>query len=168
MPTNSCPTITWKERNLHNCMSADVLDDLHILHIFLAFGYAPISSSVRVSYSHLAKRGQEVKQEQRLSGNRDRKASVVVAGLCDGEGECDHTLYDPILVGKKYLKVLNASRSKIRTEQFDLKIFDAFFISLFDQTKIRYQNTPPTLGLKSFGLTLLVTCPNYLKAKCLG
>ena len=46
----------------------------------------------------------EVEQEQRPSWNKDRKAIVMVAGLCDGEGECGHTLYDPILVGKKYLK----------------------------------------------------------------
>ena len=29
----------------------------------------------------------EVEQEQRPSGNEDREATVVGAGLCDGEGE---------------------------------------------------------------------------------
>ena len=37
----------------------------------------------------------EVEQEQRPSGNGDREAIVVGAGLCDGEGECSYTAYAP-------------------------------------------------------------------------
>ena len=37
----------------------------------------------------------EVGQEQRLSGNGDREATVVGAGLCDGEGERAYTAYTP-------------------------------------------------------------------------
>ena len=37
----------------------------------------------------------EVEQEQRLSGNGDREAFVVGAGLCDGEGERAYTGYAP-------------------------------------------------------------------------
>ena len=39
----------------------------------------------------------EVEQEQRPSGNGDREAIVVGAGLCDGEGKRAYTVYDPIL-----------------------------------------------------------------------
>ena len=42
----------------------------------------------------------EVEQEQRPSGNGDREAIVVGAGLCNGEGERAYTVYDPILGGK--------------------------------------------------------------------
>ena len=44
----------------------------------------------------------EVKQEKRPSGNGDREAIVVGAGLCDGEGERAYTVYDPILGEEKY------------------------------------------------------------------
>ena len=37
----------------------------------------------------------EVEQKQRLSGNGDREAIVVGAGLCDGEGERAYTGYAP-------------------------------------------------------------------------
>ena len=37
----------------------------------------------------------EAEQEQRLSGNGDRGAIVVGAGLCDGEGEHVYTGYAP-------------------------------------------------------------------------
>ena len=37
----------------------------------------------------------EVEQEQRRSGNGDRGAIVVGAGLCDGEGERAYTAYAP-------------------------------------------------------------------------
>ena len=40
----------------------------------------------------------EVEQEQRPSGNGDREAIVVGAGLCDSEGERAYTLYDPIFI----------------------------------------------------------------------
>ena len=37
----------------------------------------------------------EVEQEQRPSGNGDREAIVVGAGLCDGEGERAYTAFAP-------------------------------------------------------------------------
>ena len=37
----------------------------------------------------------EVEQEQRPSGNGDRKAIVVGAGLCDSEGERAYSAYAP-------------------------------------------------------------------------
>ena len=37
----------------------------------------------------------EVEQERRPSGNGDREAIVVGAGLCDGEGERAYTAYAP-------------------------------------------------------------------------
>ena len=37
----------------------------------------------------------EVEQEQRPSGNEDREAIVVGAGLCDGEGERAYTANAP-------------------------------------------------------------------------
>ena len=46
----------------------------------------------------------EVEQEQRPSGNGDREAIVVGAGLCDGEGELAYFVNDPIVSGEKYLK----------------------------------------------------------------
>ena len=42
----------------------------------------------------------EVEQEQRPSGNGDREAIVVGAGLCDGEGERAYTEYAPTLEGE--------------------------------------------------------------------
>ena len=50
----------------------------------------------------------EVEQQQRPGGNGDREPIVVGSGLCDGEGECAYTVYEPTLDGEKYLKsVLN-------------------------------------------------------------
>ena len=37
----------------------------------------------------------EVEQERRFSGNGDREAIVMRAGLCDGEGERAYTAYAP-------------------------------------------------------------------------
>ena len=60
-------------------------------------GYVPISSSaprpfwapyIRILLS-------EVEQEQRPSGNGDREAIVVGAGLCDGEGERAYIAHSP-------------------------------------------------------------------------
>ena len=42
----------------------------------------------------------EVEQEQRPSGNGDREAIVVGAGLCNGEGERAYTEYAPTLEGE--------------------------------------------------------------------
>ena len=52
-------------------------------------GYVPISS--RVAYNPILL--SEVEQEQRPSGNGDREAIVVGAGLCDGEGERAYIAY---------------------------------------------------------------------------
>ena len=43
----------------------------------------------------------EVEQEQRPSGNEDREAIVVGAGLCDGEGEHAYTEYGWAEVGRR-------------------------------------------------------------------
>ena len=55
----------------------------------LAVGYAPITSSAPrpLGVAHVPILLSEVEQEQRPSGNGDRGAIVVGAGLCDGEGE---------------------------------------------------------------------------------
>ena len=37
----------------------------------------------------------EVEQDPRPSGNEDREAIIVGAGLCDGEGESAYTAYAP-------------------------------------------------------------------------
>ena len=52
-------------------------------------GYVPISSSAQrpLGAAYLPILLSEVEQEQRPSGNGDREAIVVGAGLCDGKGE---------------------------------------------------------------------------------
>ena len=42
----------------------------------------------------------EVEQEQKSSGNGDREAIVVGAGLCDGDGERACTEYAPTIEGE--------------------------------------------------------------------
>ena len=73
--------------------------------MFLAVGYAPISSSAPrpLGAAYVLILLSKVEQEQRHSGNGDREAIVVGAGLCDGEGERAYTVYDPILGEEKYL-----------------------------------------------------------------
>ena len=46
-------------------------------------------------FAHFPILPSEVEQEQRPSGNEDREAIVVGAGLCDGEGERAYTAYAP-------------------------------------------------------------------------
>ena len=60
-------------------------------------GYVPISSSSLrpLGAAYIPILLSEVEQEQRLSGNEDREAIVVGAGLCDGEGERAYTEYAP-------------------------------------------------------------------------
>ena len=60
-------------------------------------GYVPISSSALrpLGAAYIPILLSEVEQEQRPSGNEDREAIVVGAGLCDGEGECAYTAYTP-------------------------------------------------------------------------
>ena len=73
--------------------------------MFLAIGYAAISSStpLPLGAADVPILLSEVEQEQRPSGNGDREAIVVGAGLCDGEGERAYTVNDPILGEEKYL-----------------------------------------------------------------
>ena len=60
-------------------------------------GYVPISSSALrpLGASYIPILLSEVEQEKRPSGNEDREAIVVGAGLCDGEGERAYTAYAP-------------------------------------------------------------------------
>ena len=58
--------------------------------------YVPISSSAQfIGAAHIPILPSEVEQEQRPSGNGDREAIVVGAGLCDGEGERAYMAYAP-------------------------------------------------------------------------
>ena len=52
----------------------------------------------------------EVEQEQRHSGNGDREAIVMGAGLCDGEGERAYTGYVPHIIRKVSASVFNLRR----------------------------------------------------------
>ena len=63
----------------------------------VTLGYVPISSSALRSLgaAYIPILLSEVEQEQRPSGNEDREAIVVGAGLCDGEGERAYTAYAP-------------------------------------------------------------------------
>ena len=58
-------------------------------------GYVPISSSAPrpLGAAYIPIFLSEVEQEQRPSGNGDREAIVVGAGLCDGEGERAYIAY---------------------------------------------------------------------------
>ena len=70
--------------------------------MFLALGYAPISSSATQSLEAACVPIllSEVEQEQRPSGNGHREAIVVGAVLRDGEGERVHIVYELISGGK--------------------------------------------------------------------
>ena len=63
-------------------------------------GYVPISSSAPrlLGAAYFPILLSEVEQEQRSSGNGDREAIVVGAGLCDGEGERAYTGYAPHII----------------------------------------------------------------------
>ena len=67
--------------------------------MFLAVGYALISSSAPRSLgaAYVPILLSEVEQEQRSSGNGDREAIVVGAGLCYGEGGSAYIVYDPYI-----------------------------------------------------------------------
>ena len=62
----------------------------------------------------------EVEQEQRPSGNEDRVAIVVEAGLCDGEGERAYTAYAPLyrISGRVAVNRSNFSGRKDRGRTF--------------------------------------------------
>ena len=61
------------------------------------FGYVTISTSILrpLGAAYIPILLSEVEQEQRPSGNEDREAIAVEAGLCDGEGERACTAYAP-------------------------------------------------------------------------
>ena len=71
--------------------------------MFLALGYAPNSSSFPrpLGSAYVPTLISKVEREQRPRGNRNREAIVVVAGLCDGEGERTYTVYDLIMGGER-------------------------------------------------------------------
>ena len=58
-------------------------------------GYVPIPASALrpLGAAYIPILLSEVEQEQRPSGNGDREAIVVGAGLCDGEGQRAYTAY---------------------------------------------------------------------------
>ena len=58
-------------------------------------GLFPISSSGPFGAAYVPILLSESEQEQRPSGNGDREAIVVGAGLCDSEGERAYTAYAP-------------------------------------------------------------------------
>ena len=70
-------------------------------------GYVLISSSAPrpLGAAYVPILLSEVEQEQRPSGNGDREAIVVGAGLFDGEGERAYTEYAQLWKGK-VLKIL--------------------------------------------------------------
>ena len=63
----------------------------------MCLGYVPIPSSAPrpLGAAYVPILLSEVEQEQRPSGNGDREAIVVGAGLCYGEGERAYTAYAP-------------------------------------------------------------------------
>ena len=63
-------------------------------------GYVPISSSALrpLGTAYIPILLSEVEHEQRPSGNEDREAIVVGAGLCDREGELAYTAYAHIMI----------------------------------------------------------------------
>ena len=73
--------------------------------MFLAVGYAPISASARrpLGAANVPILLSEVEQEQRPSGDGDRKAIVVEAGLCDGEVERAYTVEVEEVVNDAFL-----------------------------------------------------------------
>ena len=99
--------------------------------IFLAVGYAPISSSARrpLVAAYVPILLSEVEQEQRHSGNGDHEAIVVGAGLCVGEGERAYTVCDPILGVQKYLKYFKRFAGFF--DLFRSEFFRSVFLDLF-------------------------------------
>ena len=65
--------------------------------------YVPISSSALrpLGAAYIPILLNEVEQEQRPSGKEDREATVVGAGLCDGEGECACSAYGWAEIGRR-------------------------------------------------------------------
>ena len=75
-------------------------------------GYVPISSSAPrpLGAAYILILLSEVEQEQRPSGNGDREAIVVGAGVCDGEGERAYTGYTPHIIRNVSAKVFSLKR----------------------------------------------------------
>ena len=101
--------------------------------MFSALGYSPFSS---IASRPLG--AAYVEQEQRPSGNGDRETIAVRTCPRDIEGERAYILYDDKLGRGKVPNIfltLCRGKNPAETEQFDLRIFDTFSISLFDHTK---------------------------------
>ena len=107
--------------------------------MFLPVGYALISSSAPrpLGAAYVPILLSEVKQEQKPSENGDREAIVVGAGLCDGEGEREYTIYGPVLVGEKYLKYFKrfAGAKTLQKRINSTSKFSIHFRSRFSLTK---------------------------------
>ena len=84
----------------------------------MCLGYVPISSSAPrfLGAAYIPILLSEVEQEQRPSGNGDREAIVVGAGLCDGEGERAYTGYAPHII------------RNVSANVFSLRRFGIFFL----------------------------------------
>ena len=79
--------VKWSKKNLIESMFFSINLRFQIT-MFLAVGYAPVSSGGPLVFILLS----EVEQEQKPSGKGYREANVVGAGLCDGEGERAYTI----------------------------------------------------------------------------
>ena len=111
--------------------------------MFLAVWYVPISSSVQrpVGAAYIPVLLSEVEQEQRPSGNVDREAIVVGAGLCDGDGERAYITYAP-----HYIFALREFRT-FRQKQGGGRLGE--------------KNMPKRLRLKTFAETFRMICGAY-------
>ena len=92
----------------------------------MCLGYVPISSSAPrpLGAAYIPILLSEVEQEQRPSGNGDREAIVVGAGLCDGEGERAYTGYAPHIIRNVSANVFSLRRFHI----FFAKMSAAMFL----------------------------------------
>ena len=86
---SNCVDATVNHRK-YNCIANKVLD-------------APVSSSAPrpLGAAYVSTLLSEVEQGKGPSGNGDREAIVVGAGLCDKECEREYTVYDLILGGER-------------------------------------------------------------------
>ena len=65
----------------------------------------------------------EIEQEQRPSGNGDREAIVVGAGLCAGEGERAYTAHSPHYIFASRTNVFSCLEDVSATKTFRSKLF---------------------------------------------
>ena len=98
--------------NKSNCRRQNFLEKYK-----LCLGYVHISSSAPRPFgtAYVPILLSEVEQEQRPSGNGDREAIVVGAGLCDGKGEHAYTAYAHIMIVNR----LEANKERFRPDGFD-------------------------------------------------